>query len=150
MARTPPLKFSVELKGSFFTGNPVGMLHRNQYDVIEEVGTVAVEAAKERAPVSTMGSHRVTWKYIGFSRVVPSGSLRSSIAFRPKRASRYGAKFIGRGTVVQGAVPYNYVRIYGARASRKTRHMWRAAAVARAWVDGNRGRVGTLLIRGMK
>jgi hypothetical protein len=139
------MKVTIDYSGNFFTRNPIGPFHRNQYDLIREVGEVAVEAARERAPVSG-GSHRVVWKAIGMDTMVRSGSLRDSIAFRPKRASR-GARFIGRGIVVQGARGYEPVRVYGARASQKTRHMWRAASVARAWVKGNQDRIGRLLLR---
>ena len=125
------IRTTVELKGLFFK-NPVGQLHRNVYDVLQEASEVGAEGAREQLQP---GHGYLT------------GNLRNSVVPRLVKSTRTGTKFGGRARVVAGSRGYEPVRRYAGKVERKYRFMANAARAVRSWADGNRGRIESILAR---
>ena len=128
------IRYSAELSGLFFR-NPVGQLHANIYDVLQEAAEVGAAAT---AAQLTPGRGYVT------------GQLQDSIEPRLVKASRFN-KFQGRARVIAGAVgaPPSTLRNRAAAASvnRKYRFMFRGAALLQNWLNGNRSHIESMLAR---
>src|SRR3990167_4503993 len=79
------VKVSVDLHGIFFTGNPVGRLHRNVYDVLKEEGDYAVEASKRE-----LGARQRTYGRGGSRREFSGAAviLADNIVKQPMRMRR--------------------------------------------------------------
>ena len=125
------IKYDVKLQGLFFK-NPVGQLHRNVYDVLQQAGEAGASAAREQLQP---GHGYLT------------GNLHDSIVSRPVKASRGGVRFGGRWRVVAGSRGYEPVRYYMPKTERKFHYMRNAAKVVKSWADSNRGRIEATLAK---
>jgi hypothetical protein len=112
------VKVTVETKGLFFK-NPVGQLHMNIYDVLEEAAAIGADSARSQL--------RPGHGYL-------TGNLHDSIQPRFVNATRT-TKFTGRARVIAGARGYELVRRYAGRIDRKYRYMANAAKAVRSWAD---------------
>ena len=128
-----PLRVTVDYHGPFFSRNPIGQFHRNQYDVIGEVGEVAAGNAR----MQLQPGH-------GYL----SGDLHDSILFRNLRASR-GLSFGARGTVVAGTRGFEPVRFYARKIDKKYGYMRISAAMTRSYVASNLSRFAAKLTEGL-
>jgi hypothetical protein len=125
------VKVDVSYHGPFFTRNPVGQFHRNQYRVLKDVG----EIAKDMAQAQLFPGHG----YV-------TGELHDSIRMRPERAYR-GTTFVGRAVVNAGSRGHEPVRRYGKKIEARYHFMRRARTEAQSWVSGNVGRIAAELVR---
>ena len=128
------ISFSAQLTGLFFK-NPIGQLHRNIYDLLEEAAEVGAAAtAAQLVP----GHGYIT------------GALQDSIEPRLVKASRFN-QFQGRARVIagaRGAAPGELRnRAAAAKVNRKYRFMYRGAAVLQSWLNGNRSHIAQVLAR---
>ena len=125
------IRTTVELKGLFFA-NPVGQLHRNVYDVLQQAGDVGANSAREQLQP---GHGYLT------------GALHDSIQPRLVSAMRTGVRFGGRARVVAGSRGYEPVRRYAGKVEAKYRYMANAAKAVRSWADSHRGQIEATLAR---
>jgi len=125
------IRTTIELKGLFFK-NPVGQLHQNVYDILQEASEVGAEGARSQLQP---GHGYVT------------GVLHDSVVPRLVKSTRTGVKFGGRARVVMGSRGFERVRFYGPKIERKYRYMRNAAAMVRQWADSHRGHIQAVLAR---
>lgn len=131
------VRYTVETSGLFFR-NPVGQLHRNIYDVLEDVADAGANAAAAQ---------------LSPGRGLVTGALRDSIEARLVKASRYNT-WTGRARVIAGAkgswapgrgLPEKRNRAAAATVQRKHRWMYRAAALLKVTASD----FGARLIKGL-
>ena len=132
-----PVEVIVTTSGFFFRGNPVGSVHMSLYDALEEMAEVgASAAASQLTPGHGLLPYPHTVYLPGGRRAeVQAGALQASIEPRLVHAGRL-AIFRGRAYVIQGARGFEPVRLYGRKIDRKYRYMYRAAAAAQAFANG--------------
>lgn len=121
---------TVELKGLYFR-NPVGQLHMNIYDVLEEAGKIAQDSARSQLQP---GHGYLT------------GELHDSIQPRFVNATR-GVRFTGRARLIAGARGYERVRFYAGRIDKKFHYMRYASGAIKSWAGS--GEVGRMIARNL-
>lgn len=136
------VRVDVQLKGIFFSGNPVGRFHRNVYSVLKDEAQVARDVAQ-----STLRSKQRTTS--------PGPSLSANIVVVPRRR---------RGNRMETLVSANYgpeplVRFYnrfidsGKRSGSSMRRGYRfyaaGARAAQSHIDSRRGSIEAKLVEGL-
>ena len=149
------VKVSVDLHGIFFTGNPVGRLHRNVYDVLKEEGDYAVEASKRE-----LGARQRTYGRGGSRREFSGAAviLADNIVKQPMRMRRS----LMRVVVSANYGPQPWARKYNRyldtgepknryqSGSFRGYHFYRRGArQTQAHIDGRIGQIANHLVEGI-
>lgn len=118
MAARSAFQVTVTTSGLFFA-NPVGQLHMNIYDVLDEAANVGVDTARSQL--------QPDHGYL-------TGNLHDSIQPRFVNATR-GVAWTGRAKVISGARGFETVRYYAGRMERKYHFIREANKAVKAWME---------------